>query len=78
MRRGGQRAPMSWRQDGELHFSHTPVGMWMIEQHRRRFKLTLDLKDTRDATQEMGVYSSLSAAKTAAQRNDRVFQKDLG
>jgi len=67
--------PLKWKQDGYLHFAHARYGMWMIEQRRGRFIVTLDLSGTRDATQDMGNYRSLALAKTGANRDHKALDK---
>lgn len=68
---------LRWKQDGYLHFAHAREGMYMIEQHRGRFIVTLDLAGAArgGAEQDMGSYRSLASAKAGAQRDHRVLEK---
>jgi hypothetical protein len=68
---------LTWKQDGYLHFAHAEEGMWTIEQHRGRFLVTLDLKGTRGATQDMGSYKTMKVAKAIAQQAHRVIIRDF-
>jgi hypothetical protein len=76
--------PLTWKQDGYLHFSHAPEGMYTIEQRsviRRgsKFIVTLDLKGSAPggSTQEMGVYRTLAKAKAGAQKDHRSFKGQI-
>lgn len=70
---------LSWRQDGDLHFAHSKVGFYVIQQLRRRYILTLDLKGTKqgEATQDLGEHKTLAKAKSEANKTDRVVLKQL-
>lgn len=71
-------APLRWKQDGYLHFAHAKEGMYVIEQHRGRFILTLTLAGTLNRAgteQDMGFYRSLAKAKVGAQRDHRVLER---
>jgi hypothetical protein len=75
MRHRHSPTALVWKQDGYLHFAHARYGMWTIEQDRRKFIVTLDLKGTRDATQEMGTYCSLALAKTGVKKDHRELDR---
>lgn len=67
-----RRLPLTWKQDGYLHFAHANEGMYTIEQRRGRFLVTLDLSGSE---QDMGWYFSLAKAKAGAQRDHRQLEK---
>lgn len=68
---------LRWKQDGYLHFAHSKIGMWTIEQCRGKFLLTLGLAGLSSAVpdQDMGSHSSLAKAKAQAERDDRALSK---
>jgi hypothetical protein len=71
-------APLKWKQDGYLHFAHAREGMYTIEQHRKRFIVTLTLENgsvMRGDEQQMGTYASLALAKKSAEQDHRALSK---
>mgnify|MGYP001604298897 CR=1 FL=1 len=66
---------LKWKQDGELHFAHASYGMWMIEQRRGRFLITLTLKGTRDADQDYGYSTRLAGAKRDVDQAHRALSE---
>lgn len=68
---------LRFKQDGYLHFAHSPRGMWMIEQRRGQFIVTLSLQGAARGgeDQEMGSYPSLKKAVSEASRADRELAK---
>jgi hypothetical protein len=69
--------PLKWKQDGYLYFAHAREGMYMIEQLRKKYIVTLTLSGAagRGADQEMGSFASLALAKRSAERDHRVLSK---
>jgi hypothetical protein len=69
--------PLKWKQDGYLHFAHAREGMYTIEQHRKRYIVTLTLSGAsgRGADQDMGSYASLALAKKSAERDHKALSK---
>jgi hypothetical protein len=63
---------LKWKQDGYLHFAHSELGMWMIEQMRGKFILTLTVNRNE---QDFGKYSSLSKAKAYAAKSNKILMK---
>lgn len=70
-------AALKWKQDGYLYFAHAREGMYMIEQRRKRYIVTLTLSGAagRGADQDMGTYASLALAKKSAERDHRALSK---
>jgi len=69
--------PLKWKWDNGFYFAHAPSGMWTIEQRRGRFLLTLDLPNTRNATQDIGNYTTSAKAKAAAGKAHRIITRDF-
>lgn len=63
---------LKWRQDGALHFAHTDYGMYMIEQSRGRFLMTLTLKGI-PGEQDLEAASSLARAKKEVEKMHKIF-----
>lgn len=66
--------PLKWKQDGELHFAHVDYGMYMIEQRRGEFTMTLTLKGT-SSEQDLGSVAKLAKAKSEIEKTHRALSK---
>ena len=67
---------LTWKQDGYLHFAHSAIGQWVIEQRRGKFILSLWFNDTRPGSeQDMGSSPTLVKAKSEAYKANRALLK---
>jgi predicted aconitase len=64
---------LKWRQDGELHFAHTDYGMYMIEQRRGEFIMSLTLKGAGE--QDLGTVGKLVKAKSEIAKTHKALAK---
>lgn len=62
----------TWKQDGYLHFTHAPYGMWVIEQRRGKFYVELHV-DKSGMDQDFGAHSSLAKAKAAVAKDHKAL-----
>lgn len=64
---------LKWKQDGYHYFAHGADGMYIIEQRRGEFKLSIMLaaEDPLAKPHDMGTFVTSAAAKKCAERDHK-------